>query len=332
LDGSENPRRITPANFTGSNDYLISPNGKWGRHTFSGHLYSPASEWVSLPAHAPIDEAKSIVKNLKEDPMGKQISFFKVTTEDGITLDGWIAKPKDFDPSKKYPVFFYVYGEPWGCTVFDNSRLGRSGQFGGNIADMGYLYVSVDCRGSMAPRGREWRKSIYRKIGRLNIRDMAMGAKEVLKWSFCDTSRVAVHGWSGGGSSTLNLMFQYPEIFKTGISVAAVANQLAYDNAYQERYMGIPAESREDFVAGSPYTYAKNLKGNLLYIHGTGDDNVHYANAEKLFNELIRYNKPFQMMAYPMRSHGIYEGEGTSQHLTTICKKFLLENCPPGGR
>jgi dipeptidyl-peptidase-4 len=332
LDGSDAPKRLTPANFTGINDYMFSPNGKWSRHSFSSHLYMPASEWVTLPDHSPVNPSKSIVINLMEDPMGKQISFFKVTTEDGITLDGWIAKPKDFDPSKKYPVFFYVYGEPWGCTVFDNSRLGRSGQFGGNVADMGYLYVSVDCRGSMAPRGREWRKSIYRKIGRLNIRDMAMGAKEVLKWSFCDTSRVAVHGWSGGGSSTLNLMFQYPEIFKTGISVAAVANQLAYDNAYQERYMGIPAETREDFIAGSPYTYAKGLKGNLLYIHGTGDDNVHYANAEKLFNELIRYNKPFQMMAYPMRSHGIYEGEGTSQHLTTTCKKFLLENCPPGGR
>lgn len=332
LDGSEAPHRVTPAEFTGTNDYLLSPNGKWARHSFSSHKYLPASEWVTLPAHTSADPAKNIADNLKEDPMGKQISFFKVTTEDGITLDGWIAKPKDFDPSKKYPVFFYVYGEPWGCTVFDNSRLGRSGQFGGNIADMGYLYVSVDCRGSLAPRGHEWRKSIYRQIGRLNIRDMAMGAKEVLKWDFCDTSRVAVHGWSGGGSSTLNLMFQYPEIFKTGIAVAAVADQLAYDNAYQERYMGIPAETKADFIAGSPYTYAKNLKGNLLYIHGTGDDNVHYANAEKLFNELIRFNKPFQMMAYPMRSHGIYEGEGTSRHLATTCKKFLLENCPPGGR
>ena len=332
LDGSEMPRRVTPADFTGTNDYTFSPNGKWAKHNFSGHLYSSASEWVAMPAHAPVDEAKSILKNLKEDPFGKQITFFKVTTEDGIALDGWIAKPKDFDPSKKYPVFFYVYGEPWGCTVFDNARIGRNSQFGGNIADQGYLYVSVDCRGSQAPRGREWRKSIYRQIGRLNIRDMAMGAKEVLKWDFCDTSRVAVHGWSGGGSSTLNLMFQYPEIFKTGIAVAAVANQLAYDNAYQERYMGIPAESRVDFIAGSPYTYAKNLKGNLLYIHGTGDDNVHYSNAEKLFNELIRYNKPFQMMAYPMRSHGIFEGEGTSKHLTTISQKFLLENCPPGGR
>ena len=332
LDGSGEPQRVTPADFTGTNDYMLSPNGKWARHNFASHLYFPASEWVSLPAHTPVDPAKGILKNLKEDPFGKQVSFFKVTTEDGITLDGWIAKPKDFDPSKKYPVFFYVYGEPWGCTVFDNSRIGRSGQFGGNIADMGYLYVSVDCRGSLAPRGREWRKSIYRQVGRLNIRDMALGAKEVLKWSYCDTSRVAVHGWSGGGSSTLNLMFQYPEIFKTGIATAAVANQLDYDNAYQERYMGIPAESRADFIAGSPYTYAKNLKGNLLYIHGTGDDNVHYANAEKLFNELIKYNKTFQMMIYPMRSHGIYEGEGTSQHLATTCKKFLLENCPPGGR
>ncbi len=332
LDGSETPMRVTPADFTGTNDYLFSPNGKWSRHSFSSHLYSTATEWVDLPNHKPVDPLKKIAGNLKEDSMAKQITFFKVTTEDGITLDGWIAKPKDFDPAKKYPVFFYVYGEPWGCTVFDNNRLGRSSQFGGNIPDMGYLYVSVDCRGSMAPRGREWRKSIYRQVGRLNIRDMAMGAKEVLKWSFCDTSRVAVHGWSGGGSSTLNLMFQYPEIFKTGVSVAAVANQLAYDNAYQERYMGIPAETREDFIAGSPYTYAKNLKGNLLYIHGTGDDNVHYSNAEKLFNELIRYNKPFRMMAYPMRSHGIFEGEGTTQHLSTICQKFLLENCPPGGR
>lgn len=332
LDGSESPKKITPEDFAGTNDYTISPNGRWSRHNFSGHLYQPGSEWITLPGHVPVDAGKGILKNLKEDPFGKQVSFFRVTTEDGITLDGWIAKPKDFDPSKKYPVFFYVYGEPWGCTTFDNSRLGRSGQFGGNIADMGYLYVSIDCRGSMAPRGREWRKSVYRKIGRLNIRDLAMGAKEVLKWDFCDTSRVAVHGWSGGGSSTLNLMFQYPEIFKTGIAVAAVANQLAYDNAYQERYMGIPAETREDFIAGSPYTYAKNLKGDLLYIHGTGDDNVHFANAEKLFNELIRYNKTFQMLAYPMRSHGIYEGEGTSQHLTTSCKKFLLENCPPGGK
>ena len=332
LDGKGTPERLTSKDLAGTHNYVMSPNGKWARHSFSSHLYMPSSEWLNLKDMRPLDETKSIAKNLKEDPYGKQIEFFKVTTEDNITLDGWIAKPKDFDPAKKYPVFFYVYGEPWSSTVMDQFGIGRNAQFGDAIPDQGYLFVSVDNRGTPSPRGREWRKSIYRKIGIVNIRDLAMGAKEVLKWSYCDTSRVAVTGWSGGGSSTLNLMFQYADIFKTGIAVAAVGNQLAYDNTYQERYMGIPQETRADFIAGSPYTYAKNLKGNLLYIHGTGDDNVHYANAEKLINELIRFNKPFQMMAYPMRSHGIYEGEGTREHLKTISSKFLHENCPAGGR
>jgi dipeptidyl-peptidase 4 len=332
LDGSGNAEILTSIDLPGTHNYVMSPNGKWARHNFSSHLYIPASEWISLKDMKPLDENKSIAKNLKEDPYGKQIEYFKVTTEDTITLDGWIAKPKDFDPSKKYPVFFQVYGEPWSSTVMDSYGIGRNSQFGDNIPDQGYLFVSIDNRGTPSPRGREWRKSIYRKIGIVNIRDLAMGAKEILKRPYCDTSRVAVTGWSGGGSSTLNLMFQYPGIFKTGIAVAAVGNQLAYDNTYQERYMGIPQETRADFVAGSPYTYAKNLRGNLLYIHGTGDDNVHYSNAEKLINELIRYNKPFQMMAYPMRSHGIYEGTGTREHLKTISSKFLHENCPAGGR
>jgi dipeptidyl-peptidase-4 len=200
------------------------------------------------------------------------------------------------------------------------------------MAADGYIYMSVENRGTPAPRGRTWRKSIYRQIGRLNIRDQAMAAQEILKWSFVDRDRVAVWGWSGGGSSTLNLLFQYPEIYKTGIAIAAVGNELSYDNLYQERYMGLPQENREDFVNGSPITYAKNLKGNLLYIHGTGDDNVHYQNAERLLNALIKYNKIFQFMAYPNRSHGIYEGEGTQAHLAHLYTDFLRKNCPGGAR
>ncbi|WP_394332358.1 prolyl oligopeptidase family serine peptidase [Niabella soli] len=200
------------------------------------------------------------------------------------------------------------------------------------MADDCYIYISLENRGAPAPRGREWRKSIYRKIGQLNIRDQAMGAKEVLKWNFIDTSRVAVWGWSGGGSSTLNLMFQYPGIYKTGIAIAAVTNQLLYDNVYQERYMGVPTTSNEDFVKGSPITYAKNLRGNLLYIHGTGDDNVHYQNAEMLINELIKDGKQFQLMSYPNRTHSISEGEGTREHLSTLYTNYLRMYCPPGGR
>ena len=196
----------------------------------------------------------------------------------------------------------------------------------------GYIYISIENRGTPAPRGREFRKSVYKSIGTLNIRDQAMAAKEILKWSFVDKDRVAVWGWSGGGSSTLNLMFQYPEIYKTGIAIAAVGNQLTYDNIYQERYMGSPLKTKEAYVKGSPITYAKNLQGNLLYIHGTGDDNVHYQNAEMLINELIKNQKVFQLMSYPNRTHGISEGAGTNAHLSKTYTKFLQTNCPPGGR
>ena len=332
LDGSSAPERVNTHDLDGTHNYTLSPNANWARHSFSSHLYYTSSEWLSLPDYKPLDEKLSIAANLREDPLGKQISFFRVTTVDGIAIDGWMAKPKDFDPTKKYPILFYVYGEPAMCTVTDQNGVGRNMQFGGFVADKGYLYVSVENRGTPAPRGSEWRKAIYRKIGILNIRDQAMAAKEILKWNFVDTSRVAVHGWSGGGSSTLNLLFQYPEIYKTGIAVAAVGNQLAYDNTYQERYMGLPSENREDFIEGSPYTHAANLQGNLLYIHGTGDDNVHYSNAEVLINALIKNNKIFQMMSYPNRTHGIYEGPGTSMHLANISQHYLLEYCPPGGR
>jgi dipeptidyl-peptidase-4 len=196
----------------------------------------------------------------------------------------------------------------------------------------GYILVSIDNRGTPAPKGREWRKAIHKKIGVLNIRDQALGAKEILKWKFVDTTRVAVWGWSGGGSSTLNLMFQYPDQYQTGISVAPVTSSLLYDNIYTERYMGLPDENKEGYEKGAALTHAKNLQGNLLFIHGTGDDNVHYQNVEKLINELVKNGKMFQMMSYPNRTHGISEGEGTFEHLSKLYTQYLRANCPPGGR
>lgn len=272
------------------------------------------------------------VAKIAQSKIRRKVEFFTVKTVDGVTMDGWMVKPAHFDSTKRYPVVFYVYGEPAGQTVTDQAGTGTNFLYRGDMAEDGYLYMSLDNRGTPAPKGRQWRKSIYRQIGRLNIRDQAMGAREILKWPFVDSSRVAVWGWSGGGSSTLNLMFQYPDIYKTGIAIAAVGNQLSYDNIYQERYMGLSSENRADFIKGSPITYAKNLKGNLLYIHGTGDDNVHYQNAELLLNALIKYGKVFQFMAYPNRSHGIFEGEGTREHLALLYTDFLRKNCPGGGR
>ena len=261
------------------------------------------------------------------------MNFFTITTEDNVTMDGWIITPENFDSSKKYPVLLYVYGEPGNTTVEDKFATGGNRLFDGDLSKSGYFYVSFNNRGTPTLKGSAWRKAIYRDIGGINIRDQAMAMKKLLQQRpYLDTARVASWGWSGGGSSTLNLLFQYPDIFKTGIAVAAVANQLTYDNIYQERYMGPPQQTKADYIKGSPVTYAKNLQGNLLYIHGTGDDNVHYQNAEMLLNELIKYNKQFQFMAYPNRTHGISEGEGTTKHLRTLYTEYLLKYCPPGGR
>ncbi len=332
MNGKGNPELVSPKELEGTHSYDISPSGKYAYHQFQNTYTKPVSELISLPDHQPLFDSLSIASKLAKAQVAKTVEFFKVNTADGIEMDGFMVKPENFDSTLKYPVLFYVYTEPWGAEVKDLYGNGGNGLYQGDMAKDGYIYMAIDNRGTPAPKGSAWRKSIYRKIGRLNIADQASAAKEILKWDFVDSERIAVWGWSGGGTATLNLMFQYPEIYKTGIAVAAVANQLTYDNIYQERYMGLPQENMEDFVQGSPITYAKNLEGNLLYIHGTGDDNVHFANAEMLVNELIKYNKQFQYMPYPNRSHSIYEGEGTFTHLSTMYTNFLKENCPGGGR
>lgn len=333
LDGSSLPVRVTPSSQPGYHQYEISPYTDFAFHSFSNHKIQRTVESIRLSTHLDVS-GKSLVDEsiAKSASVSSPIEFFKIKTEDQVEMDGWMVKPENFDPGKKYPVVFFVYTEPAGANVVDRFGAGRNRLYAGDMRKDGYIYISIDNRGTPAPKGRAWRKSIYRKIGIVNIDDQAKAAREIFKWNFIDTSRVAVWGWSGGGSATLNLLFRYPEIYKTGISIAAVANQLTYDNIYQERYMGLPQENRDDFVNGSPIAYAKNLKGNLLYIHGTGDDNVHYQNAEMLINELIKHNKQFSFMAYPNRSHGISEGEGTSRHLATMYTNYLKQHCPPGGR
>ena len=331
--GKGNLKRITPEILEGSHNYQISTKAKYAFHSFSNYYTRPMQAVVSLPDHRFINEDQNMINKFdKKKKSDHPLEFFQITTVDDVTMEGWIVKPKDMDKNKKYPVLFYFYSEPAGQTGVNRYGAGNNGLYDGNLAEDGYVYVTFDGRGTPSPKGRAWRKAIYRQIGRVNVRDMAMGAKAVFdKYTFIDTSRVAVHGWSGGGTATLNCLFQYPEIFHTGIAVAAVANQLTYDNIYQERYMGDPKESYQDYVDGSPIKYAKNLEGNLLYIHGTCDDNVHYQNAEMLANELIKHKKVFYMLSYPNRSHGIRE-DGAYPHVRLMFTDFLRKNCPPGGR
>ncbi len=332
LDGTGVCELLSSPLLKGNHDYSFSTTGKYALHTFSNHFTRPSREFITAANQKPLIEKESILARLDSLQVKNTTEFFTVTTSDSVKMDGWMVKPKNFEPDKKYPVVFYVYSEPAEATVTDSYGTSQDFLYKGNMAEDGYIYISLDNRGTPAPKGRAWRKVIYRNIGRINIRDQAMAAKEILKWKFVDPERVAVWGWSGGGSATLNLMFQYPEIYKTGIAIAAVGSELTYDNIYQERYMGLPQENMEDFIKGSPVSYAKNLKGNLLYIHGTGDDNVHYQNAELLLNELIKYNKQFQFMSYPNRTHSLSEGEGTTEHLRTLYTNYLKMYCPPGGK
>lgn len=333
IKGSTKPERLSPADQPGTHSYQVAPGGKYAFHTYSTANKPPVIDLVDLPKHKTIrilTENKSLHENFA-GVAKLPVEFFEVTTEDNVTMQGNIIRPPNFDENKRYPIFFYVYGEPAGQTARDIWGGGR-GMWARMLAQQGYLVVTMDNRGTPSPKGREWRKSIYRKIGVINSRDQAMATKEILKWDFIDPDRVGVWGWSGGGSMTLNLLFRYPEIYKMGMSVAPVGNQLLYDNIYQERYMGLPSENREDFIEGSPMTYAKNLKGDLLIVHGTGDDNVHYQNTEVVINELIRNNIQFDMMSYPNRSHGIYEGRNTTRHLYNLLTRYLNNHLEPGGK
>jgi len=200
------------------------------------------------------------------------------------------------------------------------------------LTQMGYAVITLDNRGTPSLRGRAWRKSIYRKIGVVNGEDQAGAARTIGRWAWIDSTRLGVWGWSGGASTTLNVMFRYPEVYRMGMAVAPVPDMHLYDTIYQERYMGLPQENEEDYKQGSPITFADRLKGDLLLVHGSGDDNVHYQGTERLVNALVAAGKPFQLMVYPNRPTGIFEGEGTTMHVFSLLTRFLTEHLPAGGR
>jgi dipeptidyl-peptidase-4 len=327
VDGGGKEERLTPANATSTHNYDVSPRGDYAIHVFSTFNTVPVTEIVRLPQH---EVVRTLIDNhAVQERLAKlkptATEFFKVDIGDGVQLDGWMIKPPDFDPQKRYPVLFHVYGEPWGQTVLDRWG-GRDRLWHTMLAQQGYVVVSVDNRGTPAPRGRAWRKIIYRKMGIVNSGDQAAAARAIAKWPFVDAARLGIWGWSGGGSSTLNAMFRYPDVYKTGVSVAPVPDIRYYDTIYQERYCGLPQEHPEEYKQSSPVTFAANLKGNLLVVHGTGDDNVHYQGTEELINALIAANKQFSMMSYPNRSHGIFEGPGTQRHLFGLLTKYITEH------
>jgi dipeptidyl-peptidase-4 len=289
---------------------------------------------VALPAHRSLRGLTnpSALQSKLAELITSPVEFLTIDIGNGVTLDGWMLKPPAFDASRTYPVIVFVYGEPAGQTV-TNSWRGPQGLFNRALANAGYVVVSFDNRGTPAPKGAAWRKVVYGSVGDLSSKEQAAAIRALAaRQPFIDLSRIGIWGWSGGGTNTLNAMFRFPDVYKVGVAVAPVPDQRLYDTIYQERYMGLPADNAAGYRAGSAINFAEGLRGRLLIVHGSGDDNVHYQGTERLVNRLVELGKPFDLMVYPNRTHAISEGPGTSAHVYQLIARYFVEHLPVQGR
>jgi dipeptidyl-peptidase-4 len=326
LDGKGAPERISPRHEPGTHAYDRSPNYKYALETYSSLGTPPVVRLVRLPNNQVI---RTLVDNQRlRERVGRlrrgSVEWLSIPAEGGVKMPGVLLKPADFDSTRKYPLLFFVYGGPGNAEVED--------QWGGYylwhtmLTQKGYLVAIVDNRGTPAPLGRAWRKSIYGQLGVLETRDQATAARALIKRPYVDAARVGIWGWSYGGFMTLNTLFQHPDLYRTGVAVSPVTHWALYDNVYTERFNGLITDNRDGYDRGSPISYVNGLKGNLLLVHGGGDDNVHYQNSEMLINALVAANKPFQMMEYPNRTHCVCQGKNTSLHLFSLITRYLDEH------
>ena len=334
LDGEGKAERVTPLNHPGTHDYVFSPDAKWAFHTYSRFDTPPITELVEFPSHR-------VVRTLEDNQalnrkMASMIShpteFLTIDIGGGVEMDAWMIKPRDFDPSRKYPILVYVYGEPHAQTVLDAWGKVQS-DYHRVIADLGYLVVSIDNRGTPAPKGAAWRRAVFGSLGPLSTEEQAKGLKELGRLRpYVDLSRVAIWGWSGGGSNTLNAMFRRPDVYHVGIAVAPKPQAHLYNAWFQEIYMETRETNPEGYQKASAINYAEGLKGDLLIVHGSGETNTHLEIVEGLVDRLIELGKPFDYMNYPNRDHGIRRGKGTSVHLRMHMIRYLLNHLDSGSR
>jgi dipeptidyl-peptidase-4 len=323
----QGPQRVSPPAESGTHSYTIAPSGRFAVHSYSRFGVPPVVTLVSLPDHRML---RTLVDNaaLKAKVQSLHLGssdFRPVDIGGGVKLNAWFIRPPGFDSTSRYPVLFFVYGGPGSQTVTD-AWGGQNYLWYQMLAQRGYIVASVDNRGTGA-RGRAWRKIIYKQMGVIETHDQAAAARAVGRLPFVDSTRIGIWGWSYGGFMSLNVITQAPDVYRMAIAVAPVTHWKYYDTIYTERYNGLPQDNAAGYDKGSPLTYAKNLKGRLLIVHGSGDDNVHFQNTEAMVNALVAANRPFSLMVYPNRTHSI-SGGTTRQHLYTLLTKFVEENLP----
>lgn len=334
LDGSGKLERITPANQPGTHNYEFSPDRKWAFHTHSTLDSPPRVELVEVSGHRVVRvlEDNSSIRDRVKDVVTHPTEFLRLDIGNGVSMDAWMIKPRDFDPSRKYPVFIYVYGEPHAQTVLDEWGAAQM-DFHRVVADLGYLVVSIDNRGTPAPKGAAWRRSVFGNLGTLSTEEQEAGLKELGRMRpYVDLSRVGIWGWSGGGSNTLNAMFRKPDSYHVGIAVVPKPQPHLYNAWFQEIFMRTPEVNPGGYERAAAINYADGLKGKLLIITGSGEMNTHIQIIEGLVDRLIALGKSFDYMVYPNRDHGLREGAGTLVHVRMLIIRYLLEHLPSGAR
>jgi dipeptidyl-peptidase 4 len=334
LDGKAMAERISPESQIGTHGYLFSPDAMWAIHTFSTLNTPPVHELIEVEVHRVvkvIEDNSQIHERIKL--LGCQpAEFLKLDIGNNIVFDAWMLKPKDFDPTKKYPLFIYVYGEPhaqtvlneWGAAQIDFHRV---------VAELGYVVVSIDNRGTPCPKGAAWRRAIFGSLGPLSTEEQEAGLKALAKQcEFIDTDRVGIWGWSGGGSNTLNALFRKPDSYHVGIAVVPKPQPHLYNAWFQEIFMRTREVNAAGYEKSAPINFAEGLKGKLLIMTGSGETNTHIQIIEGLVDRLIALGKPFDYMVYPNRDHGLQEGDGTAVHVMMHILRYLNDNLPAGPR
>lgn len=321
LDGSSKKRLST---MDGTSDAEFSQGFKYYVSSYSNANTPPVYELRSADGKLiKVLEDNAALKTKMKEYILSTKEFFTFKNTDGVELNGWMMKPQNFDAKKKYPVYMFAYNGP-GANECNNQWETFDFWWHQLLNQEGYMVVCVDGRGTYG-RGREFKHSTYMQLGKLETLDQIDVAKYLGTLPYVDASRIGFQGWSYGGYMASLLITKGSDYFKAAIAVAPVTNWKFYDNIYTERFLRKPQDNKSGYEDNSPVNFTKQVKGKFLLVHGSGDDNVHFQNTMELANALIKNNKPFDLMVYPNKNHGIYGGY-TRTHLYNKMLKFVKEN------
>lgn len=319
--------------FDGAGLTRLSQRAGWHSGSFSPNLNFVVGQFSDTATPTQISLRKNngkLVRFIEKNEMSDlatedlpKVDFLKIKTDDGVELDGYIIKPTGFDEDKKYPVLVYGYGGPGSQTVL-NRWGGARTLWHKYLATNGTIVFCLDNRGT-GGQGKAFKDLAYGDISKWAVHDQVEGAKYLQSLPYVDPERLAFWGWSGGGYLTLMMTMRAPEYFKTGVAVAPVSDFRFYDTIWTEAFMGLPQENKAGYDAANVLEYVQNLKGNLLIIHGTGDDNVHVQNTMQVVSALQNRGINFDLMIYPNKNHRIHGGK-TQLHLFRYIAKYLREN------